>query len=105
MSSLNLDVNLNVFFFIVSLTAILFLKFSIVLSCTALSDLCNHFFSASILFYMLSSAYGSCNYLEHLRSTSKTEPLELLLLYLFGLNLLGSIYLNSPVGRNLDIRV
>ena len=47
--------------------------------------------------------YNSRKSLGYSRSTSRTHPLELLLVYLFKSNSLGSIHLNPLVGRNLDI--
>ena len=46
---------------------------------------------------------NSCNSLGHSRSTSKTQPFKLLLLFLFESNSLGSIHLNPLAGRNLEI--
>ena len=43
------------------------------------------------------------NSLRYSESTSKIQPFELLVLYLFEPKFLGSIHLNLPVRRNLDM--
>ena len=47
--------------------------------------------------------WNSRNSLVYSRSTSKTQPFDLLLRYLSETNSLGSVHLNPPVGRNLDV--
>ena len=61
-------------------------------------------FTASI--YMLncfSSLSHPHNFLGYSRSTSRTHPFEVFLVYLFKSNTLGFIHLNPLVGRNIDI--
>ena len=64
----------------------------------------------SVLIYILSRAKGqsSCNShnsLEYSVSTSRANAFELLLVYFFKSNSLGSMHLDLFVGRNLDFEL